>query len=193
MYSRLNFTGNEPRYILTRSTEVTIEIYGHFAGLMSYYARHKQLDMIKVNFTGVERPRNKMAYFDIYTLTNNRMTVKIPDFKQLIHWQQPFASSIGVYDLEHEIQLGEIEDAFTIIDPINIADVRPRAQFSPIDYVNVTFKLSDAANITHCIQVIDEQGSEIVTPTLMVSKYEHQCLTYLETLNVSLGVKGDNS
>jgi hypothetical protein len=23
--------------------------------------------------------------------------------KQLIHWQQPFTSSIGVYDLEHEV------------------------------------------------------------------------------------------
>jgi hypothetical protein len=52
-----------------------IEIYGHFDGLMSYYARHKQLDMIKVNFTGVEHPISKVAYFDIYTLTNNRITV----------------------------------------------------------------------------------------------------------------------
>ena len=170
-----------------------IEIYGHFNGLMSYYARHKQLDMIKVNFTGVELPKSKAAYFDIYTLTNNRITVKIPDLKQLIHWQQPFTSSIGVYDLEHGIQLGEIEDAFSIIDPIKIADVRPRAQLSPIDFINVTFKLSDVANISHCIQVIDKQGSEIVTPTLMVNKYEYQCLTYQETLNVSLGVKGENS
>ena len=75
----MNFTGSEPKYILTRSTDVVIEIYGHFDGLMSYYARHKQLDMIKVNFTGVESPKNKMAYFDIYTLTNTRITVKIPD------------------------------------------------------------------------------------------------------------------
>jgi len=71
--------------------------------------------------------------------------------------------------------------------------VRPRAQFSPVDFINVTFKLSDMANITHCIQVIDKQGSEIVSPALLVNKYEYKCLTYQDTLNVSLGVKGENS
>jgi hypothetical protein len=46
-------TSVEPKFILIRSTDVIIEVYGEFTGLMSYYARHKHLDTIKVNLTGI--------------------------------------------------------------------------------------------------------------------------------------------
>lgn len=70
---------------MTRSKDVVIEFYGHFTGLMSYYARHKHLDTVKANFTGISWPKGRRAYFDIFTLTNNRITVKIPDLKELVH------------------------------------------------------------------------------------------------------------
>ena len=112
---------------MTRSTDILVEIYGQFNGLMSYYARHKQLDMIKVNFTGIQYPKNRKALFDIHSLTNNRITVKILDLRLLVHDQQPYMSDITIYDLENGIKLGEIPNAFAIIDPIKIVDVRPKA------------------------------------------------------------------
>jgi hypothetical protein len=44
-----------------------------------------------------------------------------------------------------------IEGAFSIIDPFNIIDVKPRAQFSPINKINMTLSINEFVNITHCI------------------------------------------
>jgi len=37
------------------------------------------------------------------------------------------------------------------------------------------------------------KGSEILTPAIKINAFEYQCLTYQESINVSLGVKEGQS
>lgn len=69
-----------------------------------------------------------------------------------------------LWDMEHGIKIGEIPEAFTVMDQIKLVDIRPRAQFSPVDRINITMRMSEilAQNVTHCIQVIDKAGRELV-------------------------------
>ena len=67
------------------------------------------MDTIKVHVSGLSRPKESaVLYFDIYTLTNQKGTIKIPDLKELVHWQQPYTAKLTLIDLEHGIKLGEI-------------------------------------------------------------------------------------
>jgi hypothetical protein len=52
---------------------------------MSYYARHKQLETFKANFTGISYPKKVKAYFSIFSLTNTKISVLIPDLNQILH------------------------------------------------------------------------------------------------------------
>jgi len=69
-----------------------------------------------------------------------------------------------LWDMAHGIKIGEIPEAFTVMDPIKLIDIRPRAQFSPVDRINITMRMSElvAQNVSHCIQVIDKAGREVV-------------------------------
>ena len=61
------------------------------------------------------------------------MTVRIPDFNLLTHPNAPFKANLSIIDMETYKILVTLENSFTVMSPIIIAEVRPKAQFSLID------------------------------------------------------------
>ena len=91
-------------------------------------------------------------------MTKERLTVRVGSMKNLVFLEDPYMPALGIYDLETNVQLAHMEETFSIVDPLLIANVIPTAQFSMIDQINVTLRLRTPANLTHCIQVIDKKG-----------------------------------
>lgn len=68
----------------------------------------------------------------------------------------PFNSSITLLDMITGIPILKFEDAITVIEPVIIEHVNPRAQFSLIEKINLTLTVNSPIKMTHCIQVIDK-------------------------------------
>ena len=140
---------------------------------MQYFGVNKNFERIKVNFTGINNGNRSSKYFDLYSLTKERLTVRLGSMKNLTFLEDPYMPALGIYDLETNVQLGHLDQTFSIVDPLLITNVIPTAQFSLVDQINVTLRLRTPANLTHCIQVIDKKGQEIITPALKINSFEY--------------------
>ena len=100
LYDRINITSVEPQFILSRSSDANIEVYGNFKGLMDYYAIKASFDRIKVNFTGVTSGRRQPQYFDVFSISSESLTIKLGNMKNLTLEKVPFKSKLSLFDLE---------------------------------------------------------------------------------------------
>ncbi len=99
VYQKINITAVEPRYILSKSEDANVEVYGNFEGLMQYFGAHKNFERVKVNFTGISNGNRSIKYFDIYSLTKERLTVRLGSMKNLVFIEDPYIPTLGIYDL----------------------------------------------------------------------------------------------
>ncbi len=89
VYQKINITAVEPRYILSKSEDANVEVYGNFEGLMQYFGAYKNFERIKVNFTGITNGNRSIKYFDLYSLTKERLTVRLGSMKNLVFLEDP--------------------------------------------------------------------------------------------------------
>jgi hypothetical protein len=94
---------------------------------MDYYAMKTSFDRIKVNFTGISTGRGLPQYFDVFSINSDRLTIKLGSMRNLTFDKVPLKPVMGIFDLETNMQLGSFEDAFSIIEPLLIQQVRPLA------------------------------------------------------------------
>jgi len=66
---------------------------------MYYFGAHKNFERVKVNFTGISNGNRSIKYFDIYSLTKERLTVRLGSMKNLVFIEDPYIPTLGIYDL----------------------------------------------------------------------------------------------
>ena len=70
---------------------------------MQYFAANKNFDRVKVNFTQIYTGRRALQYFDIYSVTNTKLIVKLGDMNNYSY--SPGNQNLAIYDFETNIKI----------------------------------------------------------------------------------------